>query len=48
MAAAESLLARAHVQLRRMVVVGLILMLVAVVGGAAQARTPVLVASGCP
>lgn len=54
MAAAESLLPRAHVRLRRIdlrVAVGLLLMLVAIFGGAslirtAQARTPVLVAAG--
>jgi Flp pilus assembly protein CpaB len=54
MQAAESLLPRAHIRLRRLdlrVAVGLLLMLVAVFGGAsliksAQARTPVLVAAG--
>lgn len=53
MQTAEALLPRAHVRLRRLdlrVVVGLLLMLVAVFGGAslirsAQARTPVLVAA---
>jgi len=53
MQAAESLLPRAHIRLRRLdlrVAVGLLLMLVAVFGGAsliksAQARTPVLVAA---
>ena len=53
MQAAEALLPRAHVRLRRLdlrVVVGILLMLVAVFGGAsliksAQARTPVLVAA---
>lgn len=53
MQAAEALLPRAHVRLRRLdlrVVVGLLLMLVAVFGGAsliraAQKRTPVLVAA---
>ena len=54
MATAESLLPRAHVRLRRIdlrVAVGVLLMLVAVFGGAslirtAQARTPVLIAAG--
>lgn len=54
MATAEAVLPRAHSRLRRIdlrVAVGLVLMLVAVVGGAslikaAQARTPVLVAAG--
>lgn len=53
MQAAEALLPRAHVRLRRIdlrVAVGVLLMLVAVLGGAsliksAQARTPVLVAA---
>ncbi len=53
MQAAEALLPRAHVRLRRVdlrVAVGVLLMLVAVFGGAsliksAQARTPVLVAA---
>lgn len=54
MQAAESLLPRAHLRLRRIdlrVAVGVLLMLVAVFGGAsliktAQARTPVLIAAG--
>lgn len=54
MATAESLLPRAHARVRRIdlrVAVGVMLMLVAVLGGAslikaAQARTPVLVAAG--
>src|SRR5258708_2293261 len=53
MQAADALLPRAHVRLRRIdlrVAVGLVLMMVAVFGGAAlirtaQARTPVLVAA---
>ena len=54
MATAEAVLPRAHSRLRRIdlrVAVGLLLMLVAVVGGAgliksAQARIPVLIAAG--